>query len=300
MISGFLIVNKEPGFTSHDVVAVVRGIAGQKKVGHTGTLDPDASGVLPVCLGKATKASAYMSAHEKTYETEMLLGKETDTQDISGEVLREAKEEEVLALSEERLRSVIASFAGESMQLPPMYSAKKVGGKKLYELARKGIETERKPVRIFLSEIEVLSVDLPRVRLRITCSGGTYIRTICHDIGKALGVGACMAALVRTKVNRFVLEEARTLSELSALKEEGRLMEAVIPIDAAFSDLPAVCCDERMMRQLLNGAPVRRDQTGPYTEAERVRMYDCEGRFFGIYEREGIFWKAEQIFADLT
>ena len=200
MIHGILNVYKEKGYTSHDVVAKLRGITGQKKIGHTGTLDPDAVGVLPVCLGKATRLCDLLTDKDKTYETVLLLGQSTDTQDISGQILETNETKE---LNEEMVSAAIRSFVGEYEQIPPMYSALKVGGKKLYELAREGKVVERKSRKVKIHEIEILEIQIPRVKMRVSCSKGTYIRTLCHDIGEKLGCGGCMEELTRTRVSRF-------------------------------------------------------------------------------------------------
>ena len=200
MIHGIINVYKEKGFTSHDVVAKLRGIVGQKKIGHTGTLDPDATGVLPVCLGKATKLCDLLTDKNKTYEAVLLLGKTTDTQDITGEVLEEKSTE---ALTEEKVREAIEGFIGDYEQIPPMYSALKVNGKKLYELAREGKVIERKARPVKILDIQILEIDFPKVRMEVSCSKGTYIRTLCHDIGEKLGCGGCMESLIRTRVSTF-------------------------------------------------------------------------------------------------
>ena len=205
-VNGIIIVNKEAGFTSHDVVAKMRGICGQRKIGHTGTLDPQATGVLPVCLGSATKLCDLLSDKKKEYVAELLLGVKTDTQDTTGQVLEERKVE----TSEEEILRICAGFLGEQEQVPPMYSALKVNGKKLYELAREGKVVERKARPITIYELEVQEIALPVVRLRVLCSKGTYIRTLCEDIGEALGCGGAMQSLVRTRVERFFLQEAAT------------------------------------------------------------------------------------------
>ena len=189
MIHGVVNIYKEKGFTSHDVVAKLRGIVKQKKIGHTGTLDPDAEGVLPVCFGKATRLCDLLTDKDTTYETVLLLGKTTDTQDISGEVLKEGNTQQI---TEEMLRDAIFSFVGEYAQIPPMYSALKVNGKKLYELAREGKEVERKARPVTIYHIQIKEIQMPRVRMVVRCSKGTYIRTLCHDIGEMLGCGGCM------------------------------------------------------------------------------------------------------------
>ena len=218
MVNGILNVYKEKGYTSHDVVAKLRGIVGQKKIGHTGTLDPDAEGVLPVCLGRATKVCDMLTEKNKTYEAVLLLGKETDTQDISGTVLRVGETE---GLTQEQVKDCVMSFVGEYDQIPPMYSALKVNGKKLYELAREGKTIERKSRKVEIKEIRILEMALPRVRMEVSCSKGTYIRTLCHDIGEKLGCFGCMESLLRTKVSRFELKSSLKLSEIQKKERKG-------------------------------------------------------------------------------
>lgn len=283
MLHGVLNINKEKGFTSHDVVAKLRGIVGQKKIGHTGTLDPDATGVLPVCLGKATKLCDMLTDKDKTYETVMLLGKTTDTQDISGEVLSEASIE---GIEESAVIKCIKEFVGDYMQVPPMYSALKVNGKKLYELAREGIEIERKARPVVIHDIKILEVNLPRVRMEVSCSKGTYIRTLCHDIGQKLGCGACMEELIRTKVSRFHLADSLTLKEVEELKEAGRLNEILVPIDAMFSEYEAVTLKKEFVAFAYNGnlfMPKHICERITLTDGKRVRVYDEEGTFIAIY-----------------
>ena len=219
-MDGVIVIRKEKGFTSHDVVAKLRGILHMKKIGHTGTLDPDAEGVLPVALGKATRLVDMITDKEKTYEAVMRLGVVTDTQDMSGTVLSQTTE---LSVTEEELCTVVSSFVGDYMQVPPMYSALKVNGKKLYELAREGKTVERKPRPVHFYEIEILDISFPLVRFRVTCSKGTYIRTLCHDIGEKLGCGAAMESLLRTKVGRFTLDDAITLAQTEEAVQEGTI-----------------------------------------------------------------------------
>ena len=235
MTDGIINVYKERGFTSHDVVAKLRGILRQKKIGHTGTLDPEAEGVLPVCLGSATKVCELLTDKEKTYRAVLLLGVTTDTQDATGTVLKETP----VACEQQAVRDCIASFVGEQDQVPPMYSALKVNGKKLYELARQGIEVERKARRITIRRIEICKIDLPRITMEVTCSKGTYIRTLCHDIGAALGCGGCMESLLRTQVGPFYLEESVRLGEIEQLRDAGRLSEVIQPIDSVFQSYRA-------------------------------------------------------------
>lgn len=219
-MDGVIVIRKEKGFTSHDVVAKLRGILHMKKIGHTGTLDPDAEGVLPVALGKATRLVDMITDKEKTYEAVMRLGVVTDTQDMSGTVLSQTTE---LSVTEEELCTVVSSFVGDYMQVPPMYSALKVNGKKLYELAREGKTVERKPRPVHFYEIEILDISFPLVRFRVTCSKGTYIRTLCHDIGEKLGCGAAMESLLRTKVGRFTLDDAITLAQTEEAVQKGTI-----------------------------------------------------------------------------
>ncbi len=281
MISGIINIYKEAGFTSHDVVAKLRGILHQKKIGHTGTLDPDAVGVLPVCLGKATRLADAVSGKDKTYEATLLLGIETDTQDLSGTVLAERE----VTCREEEVREVLAGFAGGYEQIPPMYSAKKQDGRKLYELARKGITAERKPVPVRIDELQVLALDLPRVKLRVTCSKGTYIRTLCHDVGKQLGCGGCMETLTRTRVGQFRIEEAHTLSEIEASVQAGDPERFLLPPDRFFEELPAGSTAPEADRPAHNGNGIeaRLCRMDPGCGCA-VRLYDSCGTFLGIYE----------------
>jgi tRNA pseudouridine55 synthase len=225
-INGILIINKEKGWTSFDVVAKMRSLLKVKKIGHTGTLDPDAEGVLVLCVGKATKLGNTLTKHDKEYEATLLFGKRTDTQDISGTVLEEAE----VNVSGEEAEQAALSFLGGYDQIPPMYSAKKVKGKKLYELAREGITVEREPRHIEITGLSVTGFESPRLYFTVSCSGGTYIRTLCEDIGKKAACPACMEALRRTRVGTFTLKEARTVKEVEAALSEGRLEEILIPI----------------------------------------------------------------------
>lgn len=285
MINGIINIKKEKGFTSHDVVAKMRGILRQKKIGHTGTLDPDATGVLPVCLGKATKLCDLIADWDKTYEAVLLLGKETDTEDISGTVLHESE----VTVDEQQIREIISSFTGDYLQIPPMYSAKKVKGKKLYELAREGIVIERKPCPVRISNIEIKEIDLPYIRFEVSCSKGTYIRSLCRDIGEKAGCGGCMASLVRTRVSAFYLEDAITLEELELLRNQDILDTCVKSIDTVFSDYPAVIALKEAERYLYNGNKISSrycKMDSSWNGEGFCRVYDREGHFIGIYQRE--------------
>ena len=287
-MNGVINVYKEAGFTSHDVVAKLRGIAKQKKIGHTGTLDPDAEGVLPVCLGNATKLCGLLSEKEKTYKAVLLLGQTTDTQDISGKVLSVSE----VKAEENEVQKTIESFLGDYDQIPPMYSALKVGGKKLYELAREGKEVERSARRVRILDITIEWIRLPEVCFTVTCSSGTYIRTLCQDIGEKLGCGGCMKSLLRTRVDRFKLEDSLKLSQLEALMREGRLEEALLSVDQVFENCPAIFMKPEADKLVYNGNPFADGQIKELPEVEekeleeRVRVYDSQGRFIGLYRRE--------------
>lgn len=282
MKSGIINVYKEKGFTSFDVVAKLRGILRTKKIGHTGTLDPDAEGVLPVCIGRATKVCDILTDKDKVYEAVMLLGVETDTQDTSGEILTEKPVE----VSEEQVRSAILSFVGEYAQVPPMYSALKVNGKKLYELAREGKTVERKARNVQIFSIEILEIDLPRVRMSVHCSKGTYIRTLCHDIGNQLGCGGCMDKLLRTKVGVFELNDTLKLNQIDELAKAGMVDEKIISVDELFEDYTKVWTKPVFDVVVHNGNRVEKRMFNEELPAntERLRVYDSEGAFIGIYE----------------
>ena len=287
MINGVLNIYKEKGYTSHDVVACLRRIVGQKKIGHTGTLDPDAEGVLPVCLGRATKLCDMLTDRNKTYEAVLLLGKTTDTQDISGTVLKEC---DTSCISPEEAADHIYRFIGEYNQIPPMYSALKVNGKKLYELAREGKTVERKSRKVHIFQIRILEMSLPRIRMEVECSKGTYIRTLCHDIGESLGTGGCMESLKRIRSGRFSLKDSVKLSQVEEKKQQGRLMELVIPVDEIFSELKLVTLKESCARIAYNGGPFspvclqKRVECNP---GEEYRVYDEAGHFIAIYVYDG-------------
>ena len=297
MYNGVINIYKERGFTSHDVVAKMRGILQQKKMGHTGTLDPDAVGVLPVCLGNATRLADMLTDRDKEYEAVMRLGVATDTQDMSGTIL----EEKPVQVSCAEVEAAIRSFVGGYEQVPPMYSALKVNGKKLYELAREGREVERKPRSVSLYNIEILSVQLPEVCIRVACSKGTYIRTLCHDIGEKLGCGAAMAFLKRTKSGCFTLDTAITLSALEQLRDEKNVEKVLIPVDAMFDELAQVHVPDIFITAVQNGNFLSLHQIKErcmFGPGEEVRVYDSAGRFYGIYtfDREAGIFKPRKMF----
>ena len=274
LINGIIIVNKEQGFTSHDVVAVMRKILGTKKVGHTGTLDPQATGVLPICVGKGTKVSDMLTCSDKEYIARVRLGITSDTEDIWGEVLSET---DASHITEDDVKSVAAKFLGGIEQIPPMYSAVKINGKKLYEYARKGQEVERKVRKVTINEIEISDFENNEFSMRVSCSKGTYIRTLCADIGKELGVGACMCGLVRTKSAMFTLDNAKTLDEIREIAGNGGKDSLIIPTDAVFAELSEIRLDGKRTGQILNGMFLKTElPNGEY------RVYGNEGDFLCV------------------
>lgn len=292
-MDGILIIRKEKGFTSFDVVAKLRGILHMKKIGHTGTLDPEAEGVLPVALGAATRLVDLFTEKQKTYEAVLRLGITTDTQDMTGTIL----EEKIVNTTVEEVREVLQSFLGDYEQIPPMYSALKVNGKKLYELAREGKTIERKARPVHFYAIEILEINFPRVRFTVTCSKGTYIRTLCHDIGEKLQCGGCMESLLRTRTGSFKLEDSLTLSEVETAVKDGNIDAYIYTIDEVLSDYPRISCTHAGNRLLANGNPLSEelvqllaegDNTLPQVEQKIktgwVRMCSDTGEFVAIYE----------------
>ena len=301
MINGIINVYKERGFTSFDVVAKLRGILHERKIGHTGTLDPEATGVLPVCIGNATKVCELLTDKDKVYRTVMHLGITTDTQDMTGTV-KEDRSREAALLKEQTVEAAILQFVGDYEQIPPMYSALKVNGKKLCDLARTGIEVERKARTVKIFSIEIEKINLPYVTMQVHCSKGTYIRTLCADIGEALGVGACMESLVRTRVSVFPLEEAHTLAEIEKIRDEGTLEELILPVDRVFEGKTKLTVVPEAFRFLQNG---NRLNDGNFTDVpekiadgEQVLVYDPMGHFYAVYqyERETKDYKVRKMF----
>ncbi len=293
MQSGIINVYKEAGFTSFDVVAKLRGMLHIRKIGHTGTLDPDATGVLPVCIGKATKVCDLLTDKDKEYEAVLLLGQRTDTLDISGTVLEEAE----VFVTEDQVRSAMESFVGDIMQVPPMYSALKVNGKKLYEYARAGQDVERKSRPVTIYSIDILEISLPRVRFLVHCSKGTYIRSLCDDIGRYLGCFGCMESLVRTRVDVFDIHHAYHLSEIQEAIDSNRLEELVTPIDALFQSYDkylASACEEKL---IVNGGRIRVSHDA-YCQDAGVLVYLSDGRFVGVYKMDGDSLRLEKMFLE--
>ncbi|MCI2105924.1 MAG: tRNA pseudouridine(55) synthase TruB [Intestinimonas sp.] len=271
MATGIIVIDKPADWTSHDVVAKLRGIFHEKRVGHAGTLDPMATGVLPVFVGRATRAVEFAAEAGKEYVAGLRLGVVTDTQDVTGTILSHAP----VSVTDGQMRDTIEKFKGEIQQIPPMYSAVKIKGKKLYELARKGREVERAPRAVTIYELELLErVGQTDFMLRVACSKGTYIRTLCYDIGRMLGCGGTMYTLRRTRAAGFCLNQAMTLEQVQQAADEGRAESLLLPVDAYFARYPSLTVGEGEVRSIRNGAAfVWAGQDGTY------RVYGPDGTF---------------------
>jgi tRNA pseudouridine55 synthase len=282
-MNGILNIYKPTGMTSFDVVRKIRKISNVKKVGHAGTLDPEASGVLPVCIGKATKAIDYIMGDFKIYEAELKLGVITDTYDKEGKILRESE----VNATEEEIIQVINSFVGEIKQVPPMYSALKVNGKKLYELARAGIEVEREARPIVIYNIDIMDIKLPCVKFRVKCSKGTYIRSLCYDIGEVLKCGGMMWNLQRTATGQFHIDDAINIEDLN----EENISQYIMPIEKVFQKNARIILEDRFIKFLLNGVVVKdRALTSKIEVGITYSIYNKDNEFIGIADRsnEGV------------
>ena len=279
MPNGIVIIDKPQGWTSMDVCAKLRGILHEKRVGHAGTLDPMATGVLPVFVGQATKAVSFAEGGQKVYEAVLQLGLVTDTQDTSGNIL----ETHPVTATREAVQAALAQFLGPIEQIPPMYSAVKIGGQKLYELARKGKEIERKPRSITIHELELLEGEGTEFTLRVRCSKGTYVRTLCHDLGRALGCGGCMSALRRTRAGSFALSQAVTMQQVLEFAAEHDPQQLLMPVDAVFAAHPPLIVTLGQAAKLKNGAQVKDWQFQPGT----YRVYAEDGEFLLLGRVEG-------------
>ncbi|MBD3918286.1 tRNA pseudouridine(55) synthase TruB [Paenibacillus sp. PR3] len=291
-MDGILAVWKPAGWTSHDVVAKVRGITRERRIGHAGTLDPQVTGVLPLCIGRATRVVEYLQEQPKAYEAVLQLGVATDTEDMTGTPVEEV---DTVSVTEEQAASVLASFVGEIDQVPPMYSAVKVGGQRLYDLARQGVTIERKSRKVTIHSISLLGFEQdasrPRIRFSVHCSKGTYIRTLCVDIGKRLGVPASMAELVRTMSAGFTKEHCMTIEEVAALQADGLLQSRLMTADAALFHMPKAIVKQSAAAYALQGQRIgahRLSGVNSLLPKQSVRLYDEEERFLGIFE-----WNAE-------
>ncbi|QWU14126.1 tRNA pseudouridine55 synthase [Paenibacillus sophorae] len=287
-LEGVLAVYKPAGFTSHDVVAKTRRMLGMKRIGHAGTLDPQVTGVLPLCLGRATRIVEYIQELPKEYIATLRLGMSSDTEDMTGNVTETAEE---IRVTEEEVRRTLDSFRGIISQTPPMYSAVKVGGKRLYELAREGKTVERKSREVEIYEIEMLEMvwngKFPDITFRVLCSKGTYIRTLCVDIGRALSLPGVMVKLERTMSAGIRADRCLSLEEIGERMGSGSLQEYLIPADEAIRHLPAHKVADEKKAAALQGQRLAARFVAPEVQADGpIRLYDLQGGFLGIYERE--------------
>lgn len=275
-MDGVILINKPSGWTSHDVVAKVRGILGEKQVGHLGTLDPLATGVLPLAVGAATRLIEFAS-FDKQYGATCLLGRTTDSCDITGKTLFQKPVE---GIGPEQIRREVERLKEIREQVPPMVSAVKTGGQKLYELARKGVEVERKPRPVEIKEIEVKAIEAPRAVFRVVCSAGTYVRVLCQTVGDALGVGGCLESLQRTRVGPFTLEASIGLEELQKKVEAGNLSDILLPSSRLVDHLPRVQLEGKDLEAFCHGREVRTKGT----QAAMVAVWNPRGRLCAIGE----------------
>ena len=286
MPCGIIIIDKPVDWTSQDVAAKLRGVFHEKRIGHGGTLDPMATGVLPVFVGRATRAVEFFEHAEKEYVAGLRLGMETNTQDTTGEIVAEKP----VSVTRQQLERVLESFLGPQQQVPPMYSAVKIGGKKLYELARQGKTVERKPRNIEIPELELLNGTGADWTIRVRCSKGTYIRTLCHDIGQALGCGGCMSSLRRTAAGVYRIEQAIALSDLIVMEDPE---SCLLPVDSVFAHLPAHTIHENQCRAVYNGAAVK---AAALTDG-LYRVYAPDGEFLMVGRaKEGVLRTEKSFF----
>lgn len=284
-MNGILVVNKPPGMTSHQVVGRARRLLGIKKIGHTGTLDPDVSGVLPLCVGTATRVAEYLLDQSKAYRGEVTFGFSTTTQDASGEPVDAA---ENVQLTEEQVRAAFASFVGPILQQPPAYSAIKIDGKRAYDLSRKGEQVEIPPREVTIYSLQIVSMELdvphPKVTFDVECSKGTYVRTLCHDLGERLGIPAHMSHLVRTRSGPFLLEQALTLEQIEAYAEEGTIAQRLLPLQSALPHLPKTTIPEVLERRVLNGRELTLRWHVPGANVDSLlRIESRDGQLLALY-----------------
>ena len=271
MANGILVIDKPAGWTSQDVAAKLRGVFHERRVGHGGTLDPMATGVLPVFIGRATRAAEFAESAEKEYIAGLRLGTVTDTQDTSGNVI----ETRPVTVTRAEVQAALAQFLGPIEQIPPMYSAIKINGQKLYELARKGKEVARKPRSITIHELELQAGGGAEYLLRVRCSKGTYVRTLCHDLGAALGCGGCMSSLRRTRAGSFTLRQALTMQQVLEFAAEHDPQQLLMPADALFAEVSPLIVTMGQAAKLKNGAQIKDWQFAPGT----YRVYAEDGEF---------------------
>jgi tRNA pseudouridine55 synthase len=295
-LSGILNVDKPPGITSHDVVNAIRRVAGQRKVGHAGTLDPMATGVLLVCLGQATRVAEYLMARPKRYRATIALGTTTDTFDAQGEILGSGGRTD---FTPEEIEWALASFLGRIEQVPPMHSALKRGGQALYRLARQGKTVELKPRPVEIEEVVILDWTPPSLVVEVACSPGTYVRSLAHDLGQRLGSGAHLAALIRLSSGRFTLEEAVSLERLEEAFQHGQEETYLLPLDEALFEWPAMIVSADDARRIAQGQAIQGDQPGNSGDGLSLRrVYSPDGDFLAImaYDPETGSWRPQKVF----
>lgn len=284
-MNGFLNILKPAGWTSHDVVARLRSILKIQKIGHTGTLDPAATGVLPICLGKATKLARFLTESDKEYRAVMRLGETTDTQDATGKVLSRRPVDD---LTEGRVLDALGAFRGAIQQIPPMYSAVKIGGRPLYKAARAGREVDRTPRTVVIYRLDLVQMEDRDVTLEVACSKGTYIRTLCADIGERLGSGAHLHRLERTRSGPFRIKDAVTLSDLESSVQAGRVRERILPADQVLKDFPSMSVTGHGARLLMHGTPIGLQAVGrlpkEFKTGQPVLVYNDSGDLIALAE----------------
>lgn len=298
MFHGILPVYKPKGYTSHDVVNQVRHIMRQKRVGHTGTLDPEVEGVLPICLGQATRVAEYIQELPKRYLGTMTLGIATDTEDQTGQIIE--RKEVQRPLLKEQVVQIFRLFEGEIMQVPPMYSAVKMKGKRLYEWARQGKTVARKARKVTIYSLNCLEIEQhsnPKIKFDVVCSKGTYVRTLCVDIGKQMGYPAHLSHLVRTESGPFRLEDCYTLDQLVALQTDEEKRDVLYPIDEGLKQFPSVIVRDEDVKHVQNGLPLLLEIPFPLA---RIRVYSESGEFCALYRYERGVAKPEKVFRDVT
>ncbi len=295
-MDGILNINKALGMTSHDVVAKVRKIIQQKRVGHTGTLDPAASGVLPICVGQATRVAEYLSESGKAYQAEITFGVVTDTYDSEGSIIRMA---DTSTLTMAQIETVLPRFLGAQRQLPPRYSAIKIQGQPAYKRARAGEEITLEPRLVEIYRLQVVDWQHPQLTLSIECSKGTYIRSLAYDLGEVLGYGAHLTALIRTRSGPFVLADSMTLEQLSTATMQGAMESYLLPADSALRHYPALLLDDVTAAHVLHGNAFQYQVQTSQTTAELARVYDSRGQFLAIaiWDAGQQLWQPKKVLA---
>jgi tRNA pseudouridine55 synthase len=299
MIDGILNIHKASGMTSHDVVARLRKLLRQKRVGHTGTLDPMATGVLPICVGQATRVAEYLSESGKAYQAEITFGTVTDTYDAEGTIIRTSNTD---ALTLERIENLLPHFLGPQLQVPPLYSAIKIQGQPAYKHARAGEALTIEPRAVEITRLQIVDWQHPKLTLNVECSKGTYIRSLAYDLGEALGWGAYLSALLRTRSGPFSIEQSLTLEQVADAVEQGQLANYLFPADYALQNYPALHLDEETAQRVLHGNAFHYELDTAISQNQQstlARLYDYEGRFIAIatWDVEHAHWQPKKVLA---